>query len=148
MLQTRGSRKSPSSTTGFPAALERDPRLAEDIEELERILVRVSSLTLTAREMLESPEDARGAREVRAVDDALARAGGLVIHARELIEGIDVRRGEGLLPRFVVMGAQGAGLAVAVYALMFDQFRNLGLLVVALGLIFIGPVVGRQRWKS
>lgn len=148
MLDTRERSGDSPSHAGLPEALAHDPRLADDVEALDHALARVSSLTLTAREMLEVPYDARRARELRAVDDALARASGLVVLARQVVEGIDVRRREALLLRIALTGALVAGLVLAIYVLTVDELRNMGLLVAALGLIFLGRVVRSRRWRS
>jgi hypothetical protein len=104
------------------------------IQELESVLWRVGLLTATAHELVE---------DLEVPGSELAPPPAVLSDARELVEVIDVHERERELwpPPAVLVAAQLCGLALGVYAIFVDRLTNVGLLVGALGLLFIRRVL-------
>jgi len=114
--------------------------LAEDwkrdaaIQELERVMWRVGVLTATAHELVE---------DIEVPGDASSRPPAVLSDARELVKVIDVHERERELwpSRAVLSAVQLSGVLLGVYAIFVDQLTHVGLLVAALGLIFVRRVM-------
>ena len=124
----------------------REDQLADEwrqeatVQELESVLWRVGVLTATAHELVEDIE-VSGAE--------LSRPPAVLNDARELVKVIDVHEREReLWPSPSVLAAvQVCGVGLALYAIFVDRLTNVGLLVVALGLLFIRRVLGARGWR-
>jgi len=110
------------------------------IQELESVLWRVGVLTAAAHELVEDLEDAE------VPGKKLSPPPAVLSDARELVEVIDAHGRERELwpPPAVLSAAQLFGLSLAVYAIFFDRLSNVGLLIGALGLLFIRRVLSAQ----
>ena len=104
------------------------------IQELERVMWRVGVLTATAHELVEDME---------VPGSELSPPPAVLSDARELVKVIDVHERERELwpPRAWLSAAQICGVLLGLYAIVFDKLTNVGLLVVALGLLFIRRVL-------
>lgn len=104
------------------------------IQELERVMWRVGVLTATAHELVEDME---------VPGSELSPPPPVLSDARELVKVIDVHERERELwpPRAWLSAAQACGVLLGVYAIFVDKLSNVGLLVVALGLLFIRRVL-------
>ncbi len=110
------------------------------IQELERVMWRVGLLTATAHELVE---------DLEVPGNELSPPPPVLSDARDLVEVIDVHEREReLWPTPAVLSAmQLFGLSLGVYAIFIDRLTNVGLLVGALGLLFIRRVLGaRPPW--
>jgi hypothetical protein len=96
---------------------------------------RVGVLTSTAHELVEDM-DAPGSE--------LSPPPAVLSDARELVKVIDVHERERELwpPRALLSAAQVCGVLLVLYAIFVDKLTNVGLLVAALGLLFIRRVMG------
>ena len=105
------------------------------IQELESVLWRVGVLTATAHELVEDME---------VPGNELSPAPAVLSDARELVKVIDVHERERELwpPRALLSAAQFCGVVLGVYAIFVDKLTNVGLLVAALGLLFVRRVMG------
>ena len=128
-------------------AKEPDPRLdvmsdewrrEAAIQELESVMWRVGLLTATAHELVE---------DIEVPGSELSPAPAVLSDARELVKVIDVHERERDLwpPRALLSAAQLFGVLLGLYAIFVDRLTNVGLLVAALGLLFIRLAVG-ARW--
>jgi hypothetical protein len=104
------------------------------IQELESVMWRVGVLTATAHELVEDME---------APGSESSPTPAVLSDARELVKVIDVHeRARDLWPpRNVLLALQFCGVALGVYAILVDQLTNVGLLVAALGLLFVRRVL-------
>jgi hypothetical protein len=105
------------------------------ILELESVMWRVGVLTATAHELVEDMEEEPG--------NEVSPRPAVVADARELVKVIDDHERERELwpPRSWLLAAQVCGVLLGVYAIFFDRLTNLGLLVAAVGLLFIRRVL-------
>jgi hypothetical protein len=110
------------------------------IQELESVLWRVGVLTATAHELVEDFE------EIEVPGSELSPPPAVLSDARELVEVIDVYERERELwpPPAVLSALQLCGLSLAVYAIFIDRLTNVGLLVGALGLLFVRRVLSAR----
>ena len=108
------------------------------IQELERVMWRVGVLTATAHELVEDMEEPGTESPQPAV----------LADARELVKVIEVHERElaAWPPRPWLLAAQLCGVALGLYAIFVDQLANVGLLVAALGLLFIQRVLS-SPWR-
>ena len=114
--------------------------LAEDwkrdaaIQELERVMWRVGVLTATAHELVE---------DIEVPGDASSHRPAVLSDARELVKVIDVHERERELwpSRTVLSAVQFSGVLLGLYAIFVDQLTHVGLLVAALGLLFVRRVM-------
>ena len=108
------------------------------IQELESVLWRVGVLTATAHELVEDMEVPR---------TELSPQPAVLSDARELVKVIDVheRQREMWPSHAVLFAAQVCGLLLGLYAIFVDRLTNVGLLIAALGLLFIRRVMS-ARW--
>ena len=104
------------------------------IQELESVMWRVGVLTATAHELVEDIE-------VPASEASPQPA--VLSDARELVKVIDVHERERTLwpSRALLSAVQVCGVVLALYAVFVDQLTNVGLLVAALGLLFVRRVM-------
>jgi hypothetical protein len=104
------------------------------IQELESVLWRVGVLTATAHELVEDME---------VPGSELSPPPAVLSDARELVKVIDVHERERELwpPRALLSAAQFCGVLLGLYAIFADRLTNVGLLVAALGLLFIRRVM-------
>ena len=102
--------------------------------ELERVMWRVGVLTATAHELVEDMEEPGNEVSPRPA---------VVADARELVKVIDDHERERELwpPRSWLYAAQAGGVLLGLYAIFFDRLTNIGLLVAAVGLLFIRRVL-------
>ena len=109
------------------------------VQELERVMWRVGVLTATAHELVEDMEEP-GAE--------LSPPPAVLSDARELVKVIEVHERElaAWPPRPWLLAAQLCGVALGLYAIFVDQLANVGLLVAALGLLFIQRVLS-SPWR-
>jgi len=107
------------------------------VQELESVMWRVGVLTSTAHELVEDMEAPGSELPPPAV----------LSDARELVKVIDVHERERELwpPRALLSAAQVCGVLLGLYAIFVDKLTNVGLLVAALGLLFIRRVMGAPR---
>ena len=100
---------------------------------------RVGVLTATAHELVEDMEEP-GAE--------LSPPPAVLSDARELVKVIEVHERElAAWPRRRwLLAAQLCGVALGLYAIFVDQLANVGLLVAALGLLFIQRVLS-SPWR-
>ena len=105
------------------------------IQELESVMWRVGVLTATAHELVEDMEEPGSAPSDRPA---------VLSDARELVTVIDVHERERELwpPHAWLSAAQVCGVLLGLYAIFFDRLTNVGLLVAAVGLLFIRRVLG------
>ena len=98
---------------------------------------RVGLLTATASELVE---------DIDRPGSELSPPPAVLSDARELVKVIDGYERERLPwpPRALLSFAQLCGLALGVYAIFVDELTNVGLLMVALGLLFIRPALKPQ----
>jgi hypothetical protein len=117
-----------------PDSLDEEWRREAAIQELERVMWRVGVLTATAHELVE---------DIEVPGDVSARQPAVLSDARELVKVIDVHeRQRELWPsRAVLSAVQLSGILLGVYAIFVDQLTHVGLLVAALGLIFVRRVM-------
>jgi len=110
------------------------------VQELESVLWRVGVLTATAHELVEDIEVPGG---------GVSPPPAVLSDARELVKVIDAHGRERDLwpPSSVLFTAQVCGVGLAVYAIFIDRLTNVGLLVGALGLLFIRRVLGARGWR-
>ena len=120
-----------------PDDLSDEWRREAAIQELESVMWRVGVLTATAHELVEDMEEP---------GTELSPRPAVLSDARELVKVIDVHERERELwpPRTWLFAAQLCGLLVGLYAIFVDRLANVGLLVAALGLLFIRRVLGAQ----
>jgi hypothetical protein len=126
-----------------PDAVADEWRREATIQELERVLWRVGLLTATVHELVEDIDDSA------MPGSELSPPPAVLSDARKLVEVIDVHERELELwpPPAVLSAVQLCGLALGVYAIFIDRLTNVGLLVGALGLLFIRRVLGaRPPW--
>jgi hypothetical protein len=111
-----------------------DWRREAAIQELESVMWRVGVLTATAHELVEDME---------VPGNEASPPPPVLSDARELVKVIDVHeRDRELWPSHSVLSAvQLFGVLLGVYAIFFDKLTNVGLLVVALGLLLIRRVL-------
>lgn len=104
------------------------------IQELESVMWRVGVLTATAHELVED-------MEVPGSESSPPPA--VLSDARDLVKVIDVHERERELwpPRALLSAAQCCGVLLGLYAIFVDKLTNVGLLVAALGLLFIRRVM-------
>lgn len=109
------------------------------IQELERVMWRVGVLTATAHELVEDMEEP---------GTELSHQPAVLSDARELVKVIEVHERELELwpPRPWLITAQVCGVALGLYAIFVDHLANVGLLVAAIGLLFIQRVM-RAPWR-
>lgn len=110
------------------------------IQELESVLWRVGLLTAAAHELVE---------DIEVPGSELSPPPAVLSDARELVKVIDVHERERELwpPRALLSAAQACGLGLGAYAIFVDKLTNVGLLVGALGLLFIRRVLSaRPPW--
>ena len=120
--------------------VSRTDSLAEDwrreaaIQELERVMWRVGVLTATAHELVE---------DIEVPGDASSHRPAVLSDARELVKVIDVHERERELwpSRTVLSAVQFSGVLLGLYAIFVDQLTHVGLLVAALGLLFVRRVM-------
>ena len=105
------------------------------IQELESVMWRVGVLTATAHELVEDMEEQGSVPSDRPA---------VLSDARELVTVIDVHERERELwpPHAWLSAAQVCGVLLGLYAIFFDRLTNVGLLVAAVGLLFIRRVLG------
>jgi hypothetical protein len=105
------------------------------VQELESVMWRVGVLTSTAHELVE---------DMGASGSELSPPPAVLSDARELVKVIDVHERERELwpPRALLSAAQVCGVLLGLYAIFVDELTNVGLLVAALGLLFIRRVMG------
>ena len=105
------------------------------IQELESVMWRVGVLTATAHELVEGMEEPGSEPSDRPA---------VLSDARELVTVIDVHERERELwpPHAWLSAAQVCGVLLGLYAIFFDRLTNVGLLVAAVGLLFIRRVLG------
>jgi hypothetical protein len=116
-----------------PDSLAEDWRREAAIQELERVMWRVGVLTATAHELVEDIEPGDGSSRQPAV----------LSDARELVKVIDVHERERELwpSRAFLSAVQLSGVLLGLYAIFVDQLTHVGLLVAALGLLFVRRVM-------
>jgi hypothetical protein len=110
------------------------------VQELESVLWRVGLLTSTAGELVE---------DIDVPGSELSPPPAVLSDARELVKVIELheREREVWPPLVVLTAVQACGLGLALYAIFIDRLTNVGLLVGALGLLFIRRVLGaRGPW--
>ena len=117
-----------------PDSLAEEWRREAAIQELERVMWRVGVLTATAHELVE---------DIEVPGDVSARQPAVLSDARELVKVIDVHERERELwpSRAVLSAVQLSGVLLGVYAIFVDQLTHVGLLVAALGLLFVRRVM-------
>jgi hypothetical protein len=110
------------------------------VQELESVMWRVGLLTAAAHELVEDIELPGG---------ELSHPPAVVSDARELVKVIDTheRKRDLRPPASVLLAAQLCGLGLGIYAIFVDRLTNVGLLVGALGLIFIRRVLWARGWR-
>lgn len=124
-------------------AVAHEWRREATIQELESAMWRVGLLTATVHELVEDLET------VEVPGNEVSPPPAVLSDARELVEVIDVHERERDLwpPPAVLSALQLCGLSLAVYAIFIDRLTNVGLLIGALGLLFIRRVLGaRPPW--
>ena len=111
-----------------------DWRREAAIQELESVMWRVGVLTATAHELVEDME---------VPGNEASPPPAVLSDARELVKVIDVHeRDRELWPSHAWLSAvQLFGVVLGVYAIFVDRLTNVGLLVVALGLVLIRRVL-------
>ena len=119
-------------------AIDDEWRREAAVQELESVMWRVGVLTSTAHELVEDM-DTPGSE--------LFPPPAVLSDARELVKVIDVHERERELwtPRALLSAAQVCGVLLGLYAIFVDKLTNVGLLVAALGLLFIRRVMGAPR---
>jgi hypothetical protein len=117
-----------------PDSLAEDWRREAAIQELERVMWRVGVLTATAHELVE---------DIEVPGDASSHRPAVLSDARELVKVIDVHERERELwpSRTVLSAVQFSGVLLGLYAIFVDQLTHVGLLVAALGLLFVRRVM-------
>lgn len=107
------------------------------IQELESVLWRVGVLTSTAHELVE---------DIEVPGSELSSPPAVLSDARELVKVIGVHEHEHDLwpPRAWLSALQFCGVVLGLYAIFVDRLTNVGLLVAALGLLFIRRVMDAQ----
>lgn len=121
-------------------ALAEEWRREATVQELESVLWRVGVLTARADELVE---------DIEVPGSELSPPPAVLSDAHELVNVIDAHERERNLwpPSSVLFTAQVCGLGLAVYAVFIDKLTNVGLLVGALGLLFIRRVLGARGWR-
>jgi hypothetical protein len=109
------------------------------IQQLESVLWRVGLLTARADELVEEIEVPGREQSPPPV---------VLSDARELVKVIDEheRAREVWPPRALLSISQSCGVVLGLYAIFVDRLTNVGLVVAALGLLFIRRVFGAQWW--
>ena len=117
-----------------PDSLAENWRREAAIQELERVMWRVGVLTATAHELVE---------DIEVPGDASSHRPAVLSDARELVKVIDVHERERELwpSRTVLSAVQFSGVLLGLYAIFVDQLTHVGLLVAALGLLFVRRVM-------
>ena len=117
-----------------PDIVTDDWRREAAIQELESVMWRVGVLTATAHELVEDME---------VPGSESSRPPAVLSDARELVKVIDVHDRDRILwpSRAWLSALQACGVLLGVYAIFFDRLTNVGLLVVALGLLLIRRVM-------
>ena len=117
-----------------PDSLAEDWRREAAIQELERVMWRVGVLTATAHELVE---------DIEVPGDASSHRPAVLSDARELVKVIDVHERERELwpSRAFLSAVQFSGVLLGLYAIFVDQLTHVGLLVAALGLLFVRRVM-------
>ena len=117
-----------------PDGIDDEWRREAAIQELESVMWRVGVLTATAHELVEDMEEP---------GTELSPRPAVLSDARELVKVIDGHERERELwpPRAWLFFAQLCGVLLALYALFVDRLTNVGLLVAAVGLLFIRRVL-------
>ena len=117
-----------------PDSLAEDWRRDAAIQELERVMWRVGVLTATAHELVE---------DIEVPGDASSHRPAVLSDARELVKVIDVHERERELwpSRAFLSAVQFSGVLLGLYAIFVDQLTHVGLLVAALGLLFVRRVM-------
>jgi hypothetical protein len=105
------------------------------IQELESVLWRVGLLTATAHELVE---------DIEVPGSEPSPPPAVVSDARELVKVIDVHEHELWPPRALLSVVQSCGVILGLYAIFVDRLTNVGLVVAALGLLFIRRVMDGQ----
>jgi hypothetical protein len=115
-------------------AIDGEWRREAAIQELESVMWRVGVLTATAHELVEDME---------APGSESTPTPAVLSDARELVKVIDVheRAREAWPPPALLIAVQFSGVALCLYAIFVDRLTNVGLLVAALGLLFIRRVM-------
>jgi hypothetical protein len=115
-------------------SLAEDWRRDAAIQELERVMWRVGVLTATAHELVE---------DIEVPGDASSHRPAVLSDARELVKVIDVHERERELwpSRAFLVAVQFSGVLLGLYAIFVDQLTHVGLLVAALGLLFVRRVM-------
>ena len=100
---------------------------------------RVGVLTATAHELVEDMDEPGG---------EVSPAPAVLSDARELVKVIEGHERELALwpPRIWLFAAQLCGVALGLYAIFVDHLANVGLLVAAVGLLFIQRVLS-SPWR-
>lgn len=134
MIRPLGTKSQSKETDTALDSLADEWRREAAIQELESVLWRVGVLTATAHELVED-------MEVSESDSSPPPA--VLSDARELVRVIDVHERERELwpPRALLSAAQLCGVLLVLYAIFVDRLTNVGLLVAALGLLFIRRVM-------
>ena len=109
------------------------------IQELESVMWRVGVLTATAHELVEDMQEP---------GTELSPRPAVLSDARELVKVIDGHERERELwpPRAWLFSVQVCGVLLALYAVFVDRLTNVGLLVAAVGLLFIRRVLS-SPWR-
>jgi hypothetical protein len=126
--------KSEGGEPAAPLDMTDEWRREAAIQELESVMWRVGVLTATAHELVEDMEEP--ARES-------SRQPAVLSDARELVKVIDVHERERELwpSRALLSAVQICGVLLVLYAIFVDQLTNVGLIVAALGLLFVRRVM-------